>query len=84
MYHVHLNYLFDAFVLNALKEGESNIHAALKRNHPMITSNKVRQIRGKKYLATYTDSLGNVVTLCNDGIVRQYSPKEFKKTFNEH
>jgi hypothetical protein len=67
--------LLTQFVDQAIADkNATEIYAKLPRNDQRIMTNKVRQIRGDSCLAQYRDELGNLVRLCNDGIVRQYLP----------
>lgn len=66
------------FVTTAKANGAGIVHAKLPRYHALVMNNKVVQIRNTRAHAEYVDELGNMVVLCNDGIVRQFTYSEYR------
>ena len=61
------------FIKTAQGNGITNLSAYLPRNHPLILSNQVRQMRTlKDALVQGFDELGNRVVLTTDGTVLQF------------
>lgn len=61
------------FIRTAQVNGLTNLSAYLPRNHYLVTSNQVRQIRKlRDALVEGFDELGNRVVLTADGRVLQY------------
>jgi hypothetical protein len=65
------------FVATAKANGACTVYAKLPRYHGLVANNKVVQIRNKRAYAEYVDELGNIVVLCNDLIVRQFTHAEY-------
>jgi hypothetical protein len=65
-------YRIEQFIATAEDNGIRNIYAALPRNHKLVLTNRVRQIRTvKQFFAYGFDELGYRVALCADGYIRQ-------------
>jgi len=61
------------FIKTAQSNGITNLSAYLPRNHPLILSNRVRQMRTlNDALVQGFDELGNRVVLTTQGTVLQY------------
>ena len=61
------------FIKTAQSNGITNLSAYLPRNHPLILSNQVRQMRTLNgELVRGFDELGNRVVLTTQGTVLQY------------
>ena len=61
------------FIRTAQVNGITNLSAYLPRNHPLVLSNQVRQIRKlNDVIAQGFDELGNRVVLTTQGTVLQY------------
>jgi hypothetical protein len=61
------------FIKTAQGNGITNLSAYLPRNHPLILSNQVRQMRTlNRELVRGFDELGNKVVLTTQGTVLQY------------
>lgn len=61
------------FIKTAQGNGITNLSAYLPRNHPLILSNQVRQMRTLNgELVRGFDELGNKVVLTTQGTVLQY------------
>jgi hypothetical protein len=61
------------FIKTAQSNGITNLSAYLPRNHPLILSNQVRQMRTLNgELVRGFDELGNKVVLTTQGTVLQY------------
>ena len=61
------------FIRTAQVNGITNLSAYLPRNHPLVLSNQVRQIRKlNDVIVQGFDELGNRIVLTTDGRVLQY------------
>ena len=61
------------FIRTAQVNGITNLSAYLPRNHPLVLSNQVRQIRKlNDVIVQGFDELGNRVVLTTQGTVLQY------------
>ena len=67
-------HLIESFIKTAQSNNIRDLCAYLPRNHALVMTNKVTQIRDlKEFYAYGFDSLGNRVALCVDGYSRQFT-----------